>query len=283
MPGEKTPTLEEIIAHKRRAVAGRKAQVPLSAVRAQARMQQRPLDIVSHLRSRRLTLVAHLQAASLESGRILRPYDPVGLARLFAGNGAAGLSIATEERFFQGGLDHLTLVKRAVDVPVWAYDFIIEPYQVYEARAAGADGALLMAHLLADVELRALVSLTQRLKMTELLVVRNEAEMARVAGLDPRVVIITTRDPVSGAVDLGLPARLRAALPAHTTVLAMGGFKTAADMAQAADAGVDGVVVGRALMTADDKAGAFRAFVRFAAHAQNPVPAYRRGIGAEKP
>mgnify|MGYP005837502863 CR=1 FL=1 len=275
MPKEPTPSLEDILNHKRAALAQREAMVPLNAVRAQARMQVRPMDMVSCLRDGNLSLVAQLERATPEGGRLLQDYDPVGLARLFEHNGAAAIAVVTEERYYGGGMDHLTLVKRAVNVPVWCADFIIAPYQVYQARAAGADGVQFIAYLLDDGLLLDLMSLAQRLKMASMVMVRDEAEVARVFPLDPPVIGLATRDPVTGAVNLDLPARLRPLLPRHTTVLAVGGFRTAEDVAKAAAAGLDGVVVARALLTAPDKAAKLRELFSFPESAKATIPEYR--------
>ncbi|GAB4451966.1 MAG: indole-3-glycerol phosphate synthase TrpC [Anaerolineae bacterium] len=268
--------MEDILAHKRSAIARRKQAVPLNAVRAQARMQVRPLDIVSCLRDGRLSVIPHLQQASPELGLYVRQYDPVGLARLFEQNGAAAISVTTEERFYYGGMDHLTLVKRAVSVPVWDHDYVIDPYQIYEARAAGADGILLFPYVLDDDTLRALISLVQRLKMTEMALVRNEAEVWRVSALDPRVVAIATSDPVTQQVDMDLPARLRPLLPSHTTVLAMGGVRAVEDVQRIAAAGLDGVVVGYWLLTGGDRLAKLRGLLGLSAHPpEDPAASYR--------
>jgi indole-3-glycerol phosphate synthase len=257
MPEQNVPSLDDIIAHKRRAVAKRKQHVPLEAVRALARIQdrrRRPRDVVSRLRDGRLSVIAQVKQATPEKGRILPQYDPVNLARFFERNGAAAIAVSTEQHYYKGGMDHLTVVREAVEVLVLCHDFVVDAYQVYDVRAAGADGLMLMATVLDDDALRHLISLTQRLRMTGLVQVRNEAEAERILKMDPRVVAITCRDPVTGKIDPGLPARLHPIFPSRTTVIASGGLSTLDDVRQVAQAGVDGILVGEALLTATDSA-----------------------------
>ncbi len=247
-------SLDEIIARKREAVAKRKELVPLSGVRAQASLQVRPLDIISTLReAEQLSLIAEIKRVTPGRGWLFTDqYDPVGLAMRLEASGAKGISVFTDDQYYQGGVDHLTLIKQAVKVPVLRNDFILDEYQLVEARAAGADGVVLMAAVLTDRELWSLLSLTQRLKMTALIQVHTEEELRRVLPLEPRLIGISNRDPRTLEVDLDATPRLRPLIPQPTVVVSMGGLRTPEDILMAAQAGVDGVIVGEALITADD-------------------------------
>ncbi|MBN1285934.1 MAG: indole-3-glycerol-phosphate synthase [Anaerolineae bacterium] len=272
-----TPSLDDIIAHTRKAVEARKAQTPRAAVHALAQIQyrrRRPLDVVSWLRNDKLSLIAQVKRATLTRGRLFEAYDPVHLARLFEHNGAAAVTVSTERRYYEGGLDHLAMVKEAVHVPVWCHDFVVDEYQLYEIRAAGADGLMLLPMLLDDLSLRRMVSLTQRLGMTAMVPVRNEEEVMRARRVDPRVVGISYRDPFTHRLDLDLPARLRPLFRSHTTVIAMGGICTLEDAQRMAAAGMDGVLVGEALLTAGDIAAQVRALSSLAV----PPADFRRSL-----
>ncbi len=268
-PQQKGPSLKAIVAQRRTALEARKALVPLAAVRAQAEIQQRrnrPRDVVSRLRDGSLSVVALVQKASPYAGRLFDAYDPVNLARLFERSGAAAISVSTESHYHKGGVEHLTVVKEAVQVPVWCHDYIIDTYQIYEIRAAGADGLMLIPALLDDEALREFVSLTQRLKMTTLVMVRSAEDVARVLRVEPRMVGIACRDWETTAVDLSLPALLRPMLPAHTTVIAVGGLHTEADARRMVEAGVDGILMGEALLTSADAADKIRTFASLTTH-----------------
>jgi indole-3-glycerol phosphate synthase len=212
------------------------------------------MDLISRVRDGRLSLIAQVKRASPQHGHLFQRYDPVSLALLFERSGAAVIAVSTEQHFYMGALDHLTIVREAVKLPVICHDFFVDAYQVYDVRAAGADGLTLMACILDDDELRQMISLTQRLRMTCLVQVRNEQEATRTLKLDPRVVIIACRDPETSEIDMSAPERLRPMFPTHTTVIASGGLKTLDDVRQVAKAGLDGILVGGALLTAADSA-----------------------------
>lgn len=261
MPVRISPSLDDITARTRETIEARKKRVPRTAIHAlaQIRYSRRPLDTVSYLRNHELSLIAQIKRSTLDQGRIFQTYDPVYLARHFESNGAAAIAVSTEQHYHEGRLDHLTMVKEAVRVPVWCHDFIIDEYQLYEIRAAGADGLMLISTLLDDTRLRVMVSLTQRLGMAAMVTVRNEEEAARALSVDPRVVGISCRDPFTHEIDLDLPGRLRPLFRSHTTVIALGGIRTSEDAQHLADAQIDGIFAGEALLTAEDMAAKVRA------------------------
>jgi indole-3-glycerol phosphate synthase len=250
--------LEQILIHKRLLLEARKREVPVEELRVQTTRQTRPLDIASFLKeNRRIALVAEVKRAS-PGGLLVERYNPVTLALRYQECGASILSVATDETVLQGGLAHLMAVKGAARVPVLRQDFIVDEYQIIEARAAGADGLRIIAAILGDRELWRLVSLTQRMKMTELIEVHNEDDLERALPLDPRLIGINNRDLVKGTIDLSTTERLRDRIPAHIAVISEGGIRTAQDVRRMADLGVHGVAIGEVLLTADDLAAKFR-------------------------
>jgi len=257
------PSLEDVIARKRESVARRAGLTPLESLRALASLQPRPPDVGSTLRENRVALVAQIMAADLgqNSGANGIAYDPVGLARQAVVQGAHALAVVTEDLYHGGALDHLTHVCNAVGVPVIRQDFVVEEYQVVEARAGGAAALTLIAAVLGDTEMRRLISATQRNRMNAVVLVHDEAELNVALSWEPRVIAIDNRDRHSGAVDLDKTRRLMALIPARLAVLSMGGLRTAQDVAQVAQTGVDAVLVPAPLLL-NTEAEAIRAALR---------------------
>jgi indole-3-glycerol phosphate synthase len=251
--------LADMVARKQHDLEARKQVIPIAALRAMAKLQQRPRDLKLVLKEDpHVSLIAEIKQISPSAGRLLGAYDPVALARTYAAHGARAVAIHTDEAVYGGGLEHLTLVARAVNIPVIRQDFAIDEYQVLEARAAGADGVLLMAELLDDLLLRSLLSLTQRLLMTAVVQVSTESDLRRALLFDPRVIGISNQDMHTYAVDLDTTVRLRSQIPPHIAVISLYGLRTADDVARVTAAGVDGVLVGQALLQAPDTAAKIR-------------------------
>lgn len=248
---------QKILHRKRRLLTARKRQLPLQAVRAKARLQARPRDIVSVLKDGRISVMAEVKRV-LSDGDIVQAYDPAALARSYEAGGAAALLVATDETVLHGGLAHLMHVRQVVGVPVIQHDFIFDEYQIVEARAAGADGLRLVAGILSDEQLHHFLSLTQRLKMTALIEVQTPAQLRRVVPLEPRLIGLINRDWETGEVNLGIMEMLRPRIPPHIAVASIGGIRTVEEARRVAAADVDAIVVGEALLSAEDAAEALR-------------------------
>lgn len=238
--------------------------LPLETMQSRAATAPPPRDFVAALRSAPgVALIAEVKRASPSKG-ILRPnLDPIRLATTYATSGAAAISVLTDELFFQGSLEYLTQIRRqlasrpaGVDrptpVPLLRKDFIIHPYQVYEARAAGADALLLIAALLSDDDLTKLLAVTRMLGMTALVEVHDADELMRVLPLAPRLVGVNNRDLGDFSVDLNTCLSLRPLVPPDVCFVAESGIHTRADMARLAAADVDAALVGEALVVAPD-------------------------------
>jgi indole-3-glycerol phosphate synthase len=194
----------------------------------------------------------------------LRPdFDPAHLATTYAANGAAAVSVLTDEPFFQGDLAYLTQIRTRLEshpsasghpdvVPLLRKDFIIHPYQIYEARAAGADALLLIAAILPDADLAELLSLTNALGMAALIEVHDERELGRVLPMDPQLVGVNNRNLHDFSVNLDTSLRLRPLVAPDACFVAESGIHTRADMARLAEAGVDAALIGESLVTAPD-------------------------------
>lgn len=263
--------LAEIFAHKRAEVTHRQRLKPLPEMRAEAEAAAPPLDFYAALKRAAPrgipglrfpavpALIAEVKLASPSRGILLRGCDPVSLARLYQVNGAAAISVLTDERYFQGHLDHLCQIAGlSPRLPLLRKDFLYDPYQVYEARAAGADAVLLIAAALPAGLLTELHSLAQHLGMAALVEVHSLEELQSAMECRPRLVGINNRDLRDFSVDLGTTLRLRPHVPAELCLVAESGIHTRADVIRLAEAGVDAILVGEALVTAPDIAARVR-------------------------
>ncbi len=257
--------LEIILEHKRNdELPQRKRQIPLGEVRRLAETSGAPVrDFAVALRRAdgRVALIAEIKRASPSKGELARgAFRPGALAHTYATNGASAISVLTDERFFKGSLDHLREVRAVVDVPLLRKDFILDPYQIYEARAAGADAALLIVAALDDVVLHDLFALTCELGLTPLVEVHDEHETDRALAAGARVIGVNNRDLRTFAADIETTARCAARVisaGSHAddyTLVSESGIFTADDVARVATMGVHAILVGESIITSDDVA-----------------------------
>ena len=246
------PILERILASRRAAIAKFKAsraaaELPQSVAAALA-----PRDFRQALKRAGVALIAECKERSPSGGLLQSPYDPVGLTRRYAANGAAAISVLTEPEFFGGSLDDLRAVRAAVDVPVLCKDFIIDPIQVSSARAAGADAVLLIIGILDDGTLRDLQAMARRLSMDAVVEVHSEEEVDRALQADAMIIGINNRDLTKMKTDRETTLRLRSLIPAGRVVISESGIERRADVDELGHLGVDAVLVGEALLRATD-------------------------------
>ena len=254
--------LDEIMAYHREQLPKIMRDVPLADLRALASVTAPPLDFYAALKKPGVSLIAECKKASPSKGLMVRNYDPVELAKTYAKAGASAISVLTDGRHFQGSLEHLRDVKEAVKVPVLRKDFIFDPYQIYEARVAGADAVLLITAVLSDADLRHLLQLTHKLGMNALIEVHTRAELERALALEPRIVGVNNRNLQTFAVDFANTARLRRLIPAHVVVVGESGLKTADDVRQMRAIGVDAILVGETLAKSKNRFQTAREFVK---------------------
>ncbi len=249
--------LQEILQHKRAELE----RLDLREQRARAKDAPPVRDFSVSLTpgsspdGRRVRLIAELKRASPSRGLLAPHLDLAELAHLYAANGAAALSVLTEEKFFLGSLAMLEALRRAPTPlpPLLRKDFLLAPAQIYESRAAGADAVLLIVAALDDATLGDLHALALDLGLTALVEVHTAGEVERALRLpNVRLIGINNRDLVTFEVSLETTARLRPLLPPGVTVVSESGIFTAEDVRRVADCGVDAVLVGEALVTAAD-------------------------------
>ncbi|MBN1964316.1 MAG: hypothetical protein JW910_06700 [Anaerolineae bacterium] len=257
---ESPPTLAEIIARKRKQIAQQKVVTPLASLRALAGMMRfRPKDLSSVLRENRVTLIGQVRRydpAGADGSNPGQPYDPVALARQLVTQGVQALIVATDAAQ-GGGVEHLTLIKQAVHVPVIRQDYIVDEYQVVETRAAGGDGLLLLANVLDSDTLRGLISVTQRNLLTEIVQVHSAEELETVLPFEPRVIAICNHVHDQDAPNLDLTSQLVQLVPGHIAIMSMGGLDSVTDVATVMN-GPDGVLLGPELLFDPESMGAVR-------------------------
>ncbi|HIQ05011.1 MAG TPA: indole-3-glycerol phosphate synthase TrpC [Anaerolineae bacterium] len=269
--------LDEIMAWKREELPKVQDRVPLSDLRALATTLPKPLDFVAALRPpgepRRVRLIAEIKRASPSKGLLCQDFDPPRLAETYARGGAAAISVLTDKRFFQGSLEHLTMVKEHLrnltaamssrrlvkqrkprlthyTLPILRKDFIFDVYQVWEARVAGADALLLIVAVLGQNDLRHLLQETHRLGMVALVEVHNEVELERALAVGARIIGINNRNLHDFSVDLDTTARLRPLIPSEVIVVSESGIRTPDDVRRLRDMDVDAILVGESLVRA---------------------------------
>lgn len=258
--------LDEIIAHKRSEVVQRKRRTPLSELVSRARNQRDPLDFAEAMRGDAVSLIAEIKRASPSMGSFAPALRAESTARIYAENGASAISVLTDERFFSGTLADLTAVVEALArdarrVPVLRKDFVLDAYQVVEAKAHGADAVLLITRVLSDEELLQLYAETRRWRMAALVEVHDEQDIERVLRLETPVVGINSRNLANFGTDLSTFGRLRPLLPCAAIVVAESGIRSAEDVARVAKMGANAMLVGKALITARDVAAKVRELV----------------------
>jgi indole-3-glycerol phosphate synthase len=244
--------LAELTANAVADALARREQVPLAEVEAAALVRPAALDALEALRpASHVKIIAEIKRSSPSRGSLAPIADPASLARRYELGGASAISVLTEGRKFGGSLADLEAVRAAVALPVLRKDFIATPYQVFEARAAGADLVLLIVAALDDTTLRELFDLIVELGMTPLVETHSAEELDRAAALGARLIGVNARDLSSFALDRDLFGRLAGRFPDGAIRVAESAVLSAADVAHYRSAGADVVLVGEALVTGD--------------------------------
>ncbi len=247
--------LDEIVEYNRTELGNVKSSVPLEELRKATLGQPEPLDFATALRGDGIRLIAEVKKASPSRGVIRADFSPVEIARTYAANGASAISVLTEEKYFQGSLDYLRDIRDALGdnkIPLLRKDFIFDSYQVYQARAYGADALLLIVAILSPEKLDELLSLSHRLGMKCPVEVHNEAELETALKSGAGIIGINNRDLTTFKVDISTTRRLRRLIPGDKIVVSESGIKTRDDIKKMKDWGVDAVLIGEALMASTD-------------------------------
>ena len=245
--------LDKIVAAKREEVARAKAAMPEESLRKQLAYVPPPRDFLAALSAGPpIRLIAEVKKASPSKGVIREDFDPVAIARTYQRHGASCLSVLTDRPFFQGSLAYLQQIHAAVDLPLLRKDFVIDAYQVFEARAAGADAVLLIAECLDDPQLERLYRAIRELGMTALVELYEPANLARVLHIGTRLVGINNRDLHTFHTDLEHTMRMRQQIPPDRIVVGESGIRNREDVKRLEAAGVHAMLVGETLMANPD-------------------------------
>jgi indole-3-glycerol phosphate synthase len=252
--------LEEIVSYKRQEVAQMQQELPLVSLRQQLNSAPTVRNFLTALQEnpKQPSLIAEVKKASPSRGIIRADFDPIAVAQAYERGGAACLSVLTDQKFFQGSFDNLRKVRQQVALPLLCKEFIIEPYQIYLARTAGADAVLLIAAILSDQELQDFLRVIHDLGMTALVEVHTLAELDRVLKLDDlHLVGINNRNLEDFTLDLGTTQQLLAQRQQQLqsldiTVVSESGLFTPADLCFVAEAGARAVLIGESLVKQSD-------------------------------
>ncbi len=245
--------LDKIVATKRLEIERAKSARPEGAVRVAAEQATPPRDFFSVLAAPGpIKLIAEVKKASPSRGLIRTDFDPATIAKVYEQHGATCLSVLTDEEYFQGHLDYLRDVRANVTIPVLRKDFILDPYQLFEARAAGADAVLLIAECLDDCQLRSLFNQAMALGLTPLVELYEPENLQRVFDAGATLIGVNNRDLRTFEVDLDHTLRMRERVPDQCVLVAESGIRTHADVQKLHAAGVDAILVGESLMVQVD-------------------------------
>lgn len=257
--------LDQIIDGVREDLSGREAVTSLERLQRQCDGMPAPRDAEALLRRPGLAVIAEVKRASPSKGALSDIPDPAALASAYAEGGATAISVLTEERRFGGSLADLDAVRAAVDVPVLRKDFMVSEYQVWEARAHGADIILLIVAALDDRRLAELMTLAGTLGMACLVEVHDEAEATRAVDLGATVIGVNNRNLKTLDVDINTFARLAPLIPPSCVRVAESGVRGPEEAALFARAGADAILVGEALVVGGDPVDAVRSMIDAAA------------------
>ena len=261
-----TDVLREICAVKRDHVAECKRRRPMEAVLEAAGAAAPPRGFAAELRRARAEgrygLIAEIKRASPSKGLIRNDFDPASLARQYEAGGATCLSVLTDPPYFQGADEHLSAARAAVGLPVLRKDFTLDPYQVAEARAIGADCVLLIVAALEDDRARELATLARELEMDVLVEVHDEQELGRALAIDDGLIGINNRNLKTLRTDIATTRRLAPLVPADRLLVGESGLSSPADLASMEAVGVTAFLIGEALMSQSDVKAATEALLR---------------------
>ena len=270
LPDEKPQhILEEIVWAKDREITIARERVPLAKLKEQVALLPAPLDFVAALKAACLkpAVIAEIKKASPSKGVIRENFNPVAIAKEYASAGASCISVLTDKQFFQGGFDVLVQVREVVNLPLLCKEFILSPYQLYQARAAGADAVLLIAAILSDQDLAYLLKAAKALQLAVLLEVHNAEELERALALDGvQLIGINNRDLASFHTDLATTEQLTAIYGSQIRakgclLVSESGLFSRDDLDRVQTAGADAVLVGEALMREEHIADALQALI----------------------
>ncbi|UCG94778.1 MAG: indole-3-glycerol phosphate synthase TrpC, partial [Candidatus Aerophobus sp.] len=241
--------LSRILENKIREVRKRKRKVPLEALKSRITDEAQGNNFKESISRRGKTnIIAEIKQFSPSAGTLVRDFNPGKLARIYEKHGASAISILIDRRFFGGDLENIVEVRKISSLPILAKEFIIDEYQIYEARALGADAVLLIASILEREKLRSYLDLAGELDMHCLVEIHREEEWQKIKDLPAPIIGINNRDLQTLKVDLGVTFCLMQKIPTHKVVVSESGIKNEKDIERLKKSGVDAFLIGESLL-----------------------------------
>ncbi len=251
--------LDTILSHKQKELTAEQLKVPLTELKAEVKNLPPTRDFLgqlvgqnTHSKNPPIKLIAEVKKKSPSKGIIREDFHPVSIAKTYCENGAAAISVLTDKRFFAGELDHLRTIRNVVDLPLLRKDFTIDPYHIYQARAAGADAILLIVAALTPAQLQKFMEIANSLSLAALVEVHTLEELAIALQADAQMIGINNRDLHTFHTDIATTFRLQEAIPADKIVVSESGIYSREDVAKLQEAGVHAMLVGESLMRSHD-------------------------------
>ena len=247
--------LDQILKTKATEIAADQIRQPLSELKRMVADSDRTRGFAGRLRQASVAgtaIIAEVKKGSPSKGIIREDFDPVSIACSYERGGASCLSVLTDEHYFYGSLDYLGQIRAQVDLPLLRKDFLIDPYQVFQARVAGADAILLIAAAVDDGQLLKLATLATELQLDTLLEIHNSVELERALKLPVDLIGINNRDLQTFATDLGVTEQLAGIIPQHQVAVAESGIHSRADIERLQQAGAGAFLIGESLMRETD-------------------------------
>lgn len=242
--------LEKILSSTREEIRKKKSILPEAELRKLVQAAPPPISLKSAIqKANGMAIIAEMKKASPSQGVICEKYDPHQIATSYARNGATALSVLTDEKFFQGSIDHISRIRSEIDIPILRKDFIIHPYQILEARGHGADAVLLIVAALDALNLRNLLSEIHVFGMDALIEVHNRQELETALETGGKLIGINNRNLESFEVDLGTTEQLAALIPEGIAIVAESGIHTVDDAQRMQKVGVDALLIGTHFMS----------------------------------
>jgi len=251
--------LDRIVEDKKQELTGVKAKTPLKELKAMLRDAEPARDFAGPLvNALKVSIIAEVKKASPSKGLIREDFHPVEIAKTYEQNGASAISVLTESKYFQGDLSYLRMISEAVKLPLLRKDFIFDPYQIYEARANGADAVLFIAAMLETKKMQDMYLLAKELGMEALAESHNVRELESALDSGCKLIGINNRDLSTFKVDIETTVRLISYIPYDRIIVSESGISTVEDIARLKEAGADAALIGEAIMRESDYAAKLR-------------------------
>jgi len=253
--------IDKIIEKKKEEINERKKRINLREIEEIISTTPIPRNFIKIFKDQSFALIAEIKYASPSAGIINRKLDNATIASQYEEGGASAISVLTERNFFKGDLSFIKEVKQKVSLPVLQKDFVVDLFQIYEGRASGADAILIIASILDYESIKDFVELSIDLKLTPFVEIHSEDDLEKVLKIDPPLIGINNRDLKTFKIDLNTTPRLMKLIPPQIKVVSESGIKTKSDVRLLKEAGVNGILVGEALMRSSNPSSMIKNFM----------------------